>query len=174
MNIFILLLFFFSCLLTVKKCLHKSTIRSWKVRKLCLWGWKPPPRSPQGKARNAMGSIRLYRKRDRIDYGEGSMVVTPTISPHTSNQNFERAILLNVFEKSRKCVLGWHPPLKGGGERVVSYVLVASKFYIERATAYTSEGGHLIGNRKLKVLLCFLLVRWLESNPPAHQFPKHI
>ena len=56
----------------------------------------------------------------------------PTISPNTSNRNFEIAILFDVVKRSGNFVFENETPLTALRARVVSYVLGAYKvFYIE-------------------------------------------
>jgi hypothetical protein len=57
------------------------------------------------------------------DWVESSPPFTPTISPNTSNQNFEIAILFNVVEWSGNYVFEVDNPSIALRSRVVSYAL---------------------------------------------------
>jgi len=58
-----------------------------------------------------------------------------TISPKTSDRNFEIAILFTVIKRSGNYVFEDDDPPKTFRARVVSYVLEAFKVYIERMIA---------------------------------------
>jgi hypothetical protein len=57
------------------------------------------------------------------DWRTSNPPLTPTISPNTSNQNFEIAILFNVVERSRNYVFEDDNSLTALGARAVSYTL---------------------------------------------------
>ena len=113
------------------------------------------------------GHIKFYRKQFRRDFKKGSfdwklkglgpfLVVesdyratsplTPTISPNTSNQNFEIAILFNVTESSGNYVFENNNPPTSLRARVVSYALGTYMALIESFVVETSKRAHLIGN----------------------------
>ena len=56
--------------------------------------------------------------------------LTPTISPNTSNQNFEIAILFDVVKKSGNYVFEDDTPPTALKARVVSYSLGVYKFFL--------------------------------------------
>ena len=68
----------------------------------------------------------------------------PTISPNTSNQNFEKAIFFNVVERSGNWVFEEKTHPKVLRARVVSYAWGAYKVFIESVVVETSKRNHLI------------------------------
>jgi len=56
----------------------------------------------------------------------------PTISPNTSNPNFEIVILFNVVERSRNFIFEDDIPLTTFRTKIVWYVLRQYKVYVER------------------------------------------
>ena len=70
------------------------------------------------------------------------------MSPNTSNQNFEIAILFNVVERSGNYIFELDIPPTVFRARVVSYALGASKVFIESVVVETSKKAHSIRNSK--------------------------
>ena len=97
--------------------------------------------------------IRFYRTRCRRNFKKGSFdwklkwlvpflivecdwkatntLFTPTISPNTSNQNFDIAILFNVVESSGNYMFEQDTPTTVFMARVISYALGVYKVFIE-------------------------------------------
>ena len=63
----------------------------------------------------------------KSDWRKANTPPTPTISPKTSNKNFEIAILFNVVEKSENYVFGDDTAPTALSARVVSYAMGAYK-----------------------------------------------
>ena len=73
------------------------------------------------------------------DWRAATTPLTPTISPNTSNQNFQIVFLFNVVESSGNYVFeGDTPPALRA--RVVSYALGEYKVFIETLVLETSKG----------------------------------
>ena len=68
------------------------------------------------------------------------------ISPNTSDQHFDLAILLNVVEGSRNYVFEYDNPLTALRAKVVSYVLGAYNVFREGVVVKTSKRTLSIGN----------------------------
>jgi hypothetical protein len=105
-------------------------------------------------------AIALFNRLFETDWRTSNLPLTPTISPYTSNQNFEIAIFFNVVESSGYYFFedDHHPPpththLRA---RVVSYGLAAYKAFIE------------LYNRKFEGLVPLSLVKsdWKKTNTP--------
>ena len=70
----------------------------------------------------------------------------PKISPNTSNQNFETAILFKVVEKSGNYIFEDDPSPTSLRAKVVSYALGTYTVFIESDVVETSKRTHSIGN----------------------------
>jgi hypothetical protein len=82
----------------------------------------------------------------KSDWGATNPTLTPTISPNTSNQNFEIAILLNVVERYGIFVSEDDTPPTDLRVRAVSYTPRAYKDFIESIFVETFKRAHSIGN----------------------------
>ena len=80
------------------------------------------------------------------DWRATNLPLTPTISPNTSNQNFEIAILFNVVESSGNYVFENDQPSIPLRARVVSYSLGSYKVFIDNVIVETSKRADSIGN----------------------------
>ena len=65
---------------------------------------------------------------------------TPTIYPDTSNQNFEKAILFNVVERSENYIFDDYNPPTALRVRDVNYALGAYKVFIDRVFVKLQKG----------------------------------
>jgi hypothetical protein len=70
---------------------------------------------------------------------------SPIISPNTSNQNFEIAILFSVVDLLIENMFLRRTLPQTLRARVLSYALEAYKVFIEGAVAETSKNAHSIG-----------------------------
>jgi hypothetical protein len=68
----------------------------------------------------------------------------PTISPNTSNQNFEIAISFNLVESSENWIFEDDSPFTALRARVVIYDLGAYKVFIESVVVETQKGLNLL------------------------------
>ena len=81
------------------------------------------------------------------DWSANSPLPTPTISPNTSNQNFDIPVLFSVVDfQVENIFLRRIPPPTTLRARGLSYALGAYKVFIEGVVVETSKQAHSIGN----------------------------
>ena len=108
------------------------------------------------------------------DWSINNTPLTPTISPNTSNQNFEIAILFEAVKKFGNYVFEDDTPPTALRARVISYALGAYKLFFFRKR-YCSKLKNESFDWKLKRLVPFLIVEsdWMASNQlPCSPLPQ--